>query len=146
MPIIKNYLRYLLEILTQYGEHTDPSVYERRTKLVQTWCCNWTDVHTCSPPHKLYFYHNLLLLCILYLYIYLYIYTYIGANENLLRFTDLLLPHMCTLNKINMNLCSVPYLKKFLPQKCFHQPIILTVIVSCSSVKSDFMSKMSAFL
>ena len=78
------------------------------------------DVHTRSPLHKLYFH---------YFYIsYLYIYPtpIYGANENFLKFTDLLLPHMYTLkysksiklsNKLT-KMCSIPH-EEILPQNVF---------------------------
>ena len=88
MLITQNYLRYLLEILIQYGGHIDPSVFKRRTKLVKRWCRNWHQcTYTLSPTQTLF---SLLL----HLDIYLYIYTYIGANENLPRYTDFITPYV----------------------------------------------------
>ena len=84
------------------------------------------NAHTHFPIHRLFFTTNLSIS-------YLNIYLYIGANENFLKSTDIqtLLPHIYTLKNYQINyqiylskMCSIPY-EKFLPQKRFHQPIIL---------------------
>ena len=38
---LRNYLRYSLDILTGYGGHVYASVYQRATKSIHGWCCNW---------------------------------------------------------------------------------------------------------
>ena len=35
--LFRNYLSYLLEIITQYGRHVGPLVNQRRIKLVYRW-------------------------------------------------------------------------------------------------------------
>ena len=53
--LFKNYLRYLLQILTQYGGYIEPSVYQRRTKSVKRWYCNWCQcMYTFSPTQTLF--------------------------------------------------------------------------------------------
>ena len=95
-----------------------------------------TNAHTHSPPTQTLF--SLLL----HLNIYLYIYTYIGANKNLLRFTDLLLPHMYTLNKMKCiklanklsEMCSIPYEKFCHKRFSFTTPSLVICTLKCSSV------------
>ena len=53
--LFRNYFRYLLEILTQYGGHVDPSVYQRRMKSVYRWHCNQCQcMYTFSPTQTLF--------------------------------------------------------------------------------------------
>ena len=53
--LFKNCLRYLLEILTQYGKHVEPPVHQRSTKSVYRWCCNWHQCsYTSSPTQTLF--------------------------------------------------------------------------------------------
>ena len=120
--LFKNYLRYLLEILAQYGRHVDPTVYQRRTKSVHRWHCNWCwCTYTFSPTQTLF---SLLLHLNIYLYIYptpIYVYIY-TLNKGKQKFPEVyrltITPYVYS--KQNMNLCSVPYLMKIPAIKCFH--------------------------
>ena len=87
------------------------------------------------------------LFSLLFAFRYLYIYNYIGANEKLLRFTDIISPYACiklsnnnmyTLK--NMNLYVVFHTSKFLPQNVFTMPsfcryvVVQTFLVALSSL------------
>ena len=69
--LFKNYLRYQLKKLTEYGGHECASACQRKTKLVQRWHCNW---HQCAYTFSPYTNSILTInLCISLLNIYLYI-------------------------------------------------------------------------
>ena len=51
-----------------------------------------TDVHTCSPMHKLYFYHKSMHFLLVYLSIYIALDLYTRVNKNSLKSTDIISP------------------------------------------------------
>ena len=79
-------------MLTQYGGHVDPSVYQRRTKLVQGGAVIGANAHTHSTLHKLYFYHKSVYFLLVYLSIYVALDLYIRVNENSLAYRHHILP------------------------------------------------------
>ena len=96
--LFKNCLRYLFEILTQYGRHVNPYVYQRKLNQLRDGAVISTDAHTHSPPTQTLFFTTDLSISYLNIYLSLYIALdlYIGANK-IYKLTDI---PLCTFYNI----------------------------------------------